>query len=35
LDEQGGAGLSRQMILLVADARKQWAQLDRRIAETK
>ncbi len=32
LDEQGGAGLSPRMILLVADARAQWAELDRRIA---
>ena len=32
MDEQGGAGLSPRMILLVADARTQWAELDRRIA---
>ena len=32
LDEQGGGGLSPRMILLVADARTQWAELDRRIA---
>jgi transposase len=32
MDEQGGAGLSLRMTLLVADARKQWAELDRRIA---
>ena len=32
MDEQGGAGLSPRMIVLVADARKQWAELDRRIA---
>ena len=32
MDEQGGAGLTPRMILLVADARKQWAELDRRIA---
>src|SRR6516225_10634222 len=32
LDEQGGEGLSPRMILLVADARAQWAELDRRIA---
>jgi transposase len=32
MDEQGGAGLSPCMILLVADARAQWAELDRRIA---
>ena len=32
MDEQGGAGLSARMILLVADARTQWAELDRRIA---
>ena len=32
MDEQGGAGLSPRMILLVADARMQWAELDRRIA---
>jgi transposase len=31
MDEQGGAGLSSRMILLVADARAQWAELDRRI----
>jgi len=31
MDEQGGAGLSPRMILLVADARAQWAELDRRI----
>ncbi len=32
MDEQGGPGLSPRMILLVADARAQWAELDRRIA---
>ena len=32
MDEQGGAGLSPRMIVLVADARKQWAELDRRIS---
>jgi transposase len=32
MDEQGGAGLSPRMILLVADARAQWAELDRRVA---
>ena len=32
MDEQGGAGLSSRMIVLVADARAQWAELDRRIA---
>jgi len=32
MDEQGGTGLSPRMILLVADARAQWADLDRRIA---
>ena len=32
MDEQGGAGLSSRMIVLVADARTQWAELDRRIA---
>ena len=32
MDERGGAELSPRMILLVADARKQWAELDRRIA---
>ena len=32
MDEQGGAGLSPRMILLIADAREQWAELDRRIA---
>jgi transposase len=31
MDEQGGEGLSPRMILLVADARAQWAELDRRI----
>jgi transposase len=31
MDEQGGAGLSPRMIGLVADARAQWAELDRRI----
>jgi transposase len=32
MDEQGGTGLSPRVILLVADARAQWAELDRRIA---
>ena len=32
MDEQGGAGLSPRVILLVEDARTQWAELDRRIA---
>ena len=32
MDEQGGAGLSSRMIVLVADARGQWAELDRRIS---
>ena len=32
MDEQSGAGLSPRMILLVADARAQWAELDRRIS---
>ena len=32
MDEQGGDGLSPRMSLLVADARTQWADLDRRIA---
>ena len=32
MDEQEGAGLSPRMILLVSDARAQWAELDRRIA---
>jgi transposase len=32
MDEQGGAGLSSRMIVLVADARAQWAELDRRIS---
>jgi transposase len=32
MDEQGGSGLSPRMILLVADARAQWAELDRRIS---
>ena len=31
MDEQGGAGLSSRMIVFVADARAQWAELDRRI----
>ncbi|MDR3436356.1 IS110 family transposase [Telmatospirillum sp.] len=30
--EQGGAGLSPRMLMLIADARAQWAELDRRIA---
>ena len=32
MDEQSGAELSPRMILLVADAREQWAELDRRIS---
>ena len=32
MDEQARAGLSPRMIVLVADARAQWAELDRRIA---
>jgi transposase len=32
-DEQGGAGLSQRMILLISDARAQWAELDRRITD--
>src|ERR1700749_838546 len=32
MDQQAGAGLSPRMILLVADARTQWAELDRRIS---
>src|SRR6516164_1976834 len=32
MDDQDGAGLSPRMTLLVADARAQWAELDRRIA---
>src|ERR1700720_525823 len=32
MDEQGGASLSPRMIVLVADARAQWAELDRRIS---
>jgi transposase len=32
MDEQGGAGLTPRMNLLVSDARAQWAELDRRIA---
>ena len=32
IDEQNGAGLSPRMVLLVADARAQWAEPDRRIA---
>src|ERR1700720_2551592 len=31
MDEQGGAGLSPRMIMLVTDARIQWSELDRRI----
>jgi transposase len=32
MDERGGAGLSPRMVVLVEDARAQWAELDRRIA---
>jgi transposase len=32
MDEQGGAGLSPRMVLLVEDARAQWVELNRRIA---
>ena len=32
MDEQGGAGLSPRMVLLVEDARAQWVELDRRVA---
>src|ERR1700721_1089915 len=32
MDKQGGASLSPRMLLLVEDARAQWAELDRRIA---
>ena len=32
MDERGGADLSPRMVLLVVDARQQWAELDRRIA---
>ena len=32
MDEQDGAGLSPRMVILVADVRAQWAELDRRIA---
>ena len=32
MDEQGGAELSLRMIVLVGDARTQWAELDRRIS---
>jgi transposase len=32
MDEQGGAELSPRMIMLVADTRAQWTELDRRIA---
>jgi transposase len=32
MDERGGSGLSPRMILLIGDARAQWAELDRRIA---
>lgn len=31
MDEQGGAGLSPRMLVLITDARTQWAELDRRI----
>jgi transposase len=31
MDEQDGAGLSPRMVILVADVRAQWAELDRRI----
>ena len=31
MDEQGGAGFGPRMVLLVADARAQWAELDRQI----
>jgi transposase len=33
MDEQDGPGLSLRMITLVADARAQWAELDRHIAD--
>jgi transposase len=32
MNQQGGAGLSPRVVVLVADARAQWAELDRRIA---
>ena len=32
MGERGGVGLSPRMILLVEDARAQWAELDRRVA---
>ena len=32
MDEQGGAELSPRIVLLIADARAQWAELDQRIA---
>lgn len=32
MDEEGAEGLSPRMVLLIADARVQWAELDRRIA---
>src|SRR6202030_4209836 len=32
MDERGGAVLSPRMVVLVADARTQWAEIDRRIA---
>jgi transposase len=32
MDQQGGEGLSPRIALLVADARTQWAELDRRIS---
>ncbi len=32
MDEQGGAGMSPRMVLLIADAPAQWAELGRRIA---
>ena len=35
MDEQGGAGMSPRMIMLVADARAQWAELDRRICRLR
>ncbi len=35
MDEQGGAGLSPRMIVLVADARTQWGEPDRRISAFK
>jgi len=32
MDERGGAGLSPRIVMLIADTRAQWAELDRRVA---